>query len=742
MISLASSTATAQAIRQRLASGRFAPRRLPTDRSLVISVVIAMLIGLAVAIALVPIAGRGDYGQWLMTSRFYLGESVPDYRVIPNLPPLIPLLLAGIRTLVADPVLALSVLNTSLLGGLGLAFYLAGSWITRSRISGVLAAVAGLLVTDRYLELFAFGGLFQAAAVGVMCFGVAALARGGLGPMRHGWWAVGSVAMLVVTGVHVGTALLAVPVSLAVSGLLLLQLYLRRAEVSRAVTITAVTTAVLGAYWAIVLVPGSGDYLTNPASLAYRGPDRLFVSLADYPPTLAVAVVGVLSIALGLRSSIRHRRVDGTVILATWVLVVWGGLAASALSGAATDYPRFATVLLAPLVIAAGAGSARVALLVARWLGRVQPRVGQGRWLVIALVAAIVVAGPTAVNRFGRQASVYQPINAAALTAAATWIDEELAGDDLAVLANVRESKWIEGITGRTTLFAQPVRYAFRPIEWQRSVDANAILRSTNGLTNGLWWASFLSRRGADDAVVPTGLTLSVNHGGELVGVLQEVRSGTGPVTADGSLISIDRLAPASTTSRETERQASITTRRLDRDGGSGVELASTVRLWADGSTMQLVTSSSGTPVRVELRIPSGMAASSVSVAAREGRICFTQIGGSEPCLRISSPTPDARLRITPAGRIVVTTTTSHRAIVHITALTAGRPSVALGLLDPAEIVDRHGIGAVLLNGEDLAFASREARLAALGFQPGPTFGPYQVLVRSERPGVAAGAGP
>ena len=30
MISLASSTATAQAIRQRLASGRFAPRRLPT----------------------------------------------------------------------------------------------------------------------------------------------------------------------------------------------------------------------------------------------------------------------------------------------------------------------------------------------------------------------------------------------------------------------------------------------------------------------------------------------------------------------------------------------------------------------------------------------------------------------------------------------------------------------------------------------------------------------------------------
>lgn len=732
MTTISSRATAAQPVRHRARLGRPAGW-LPGNRGLLAIVGVATLIGLVVAIAMVPIAGRGDYGQWLMTSRYYLGESVPDYRVIPNLPPLIPLLLAGIRTLVADPVVALSVLNAGLLAGLGIAFYLAGWWLHRSRLSGLLAAFAGLLMTDRYLELFAFGGLFQAAAVAVMCLSVAALVRGSRGRIHPGWWSIGSIGLLVVTGVHLGTALMAVPVGFAVSGLLLLQLYLRRVDITRATTITGVTAALLGAYWALVLVPGSGDYLTNPASLAYRGPDRLFVALADYPPTLAVAVIGLVTIAIGLRTSVRRRTVDGPAILATWLLVVWGALAASALTGAATDYPRFATVLLAPLVVAAGAGLARVAWVIARRFSRLQPRIGQGRWVLVVVAASIIAAAPLAISRFGRQASVYQPLDASALTAAAEWIDGNLADGDRAVLANVRESKWIEGVTGRTTLFAQPVRYAFRPIEWQRSVDANAVLRSTDGLTNGLWWASFTSRRGSDEAITPTGLSLSVNHGGEMVGVLQEVRAGTGIVAADGTFVSVDRLAPVSTRSRETDRQASITTRRLDRADGSGVELASTVRLWADGTTVQLVTASSDTPVRLELRVTPGMAAASVSVSNGDGRVCFTQIGGSRPCLRIVTTTPDAQLRITPAGRVIVTTTTSHRAVVHVTALTAGQPSVGLGLLDPEQIVDRHEIGAVLLYRDDTAFASRQARLGALGFEPGPAFGPYQVLIRDAR---------
>ena len=48
-----------------------------------------------------------------------------------------------------------------------------------------------------------------------------------------------------------------------------------------------------------------------------------------------------------------RRRADGYVLLLAWIAVVWGALAYSMVSGAATDYPRFATVLLAPVVTAA-----------------------------------------------------------------------------------------------------------------------------------------------------------------------------------------------------------------------------------------------------------------------------------------------------------------------------------------------------------------------------------------------------
>ena len=66
-------------------------------------IAIATIIGLASVVALTPVTGRGDYGQWLMTSRFYLGESVPSYRDIPALPALVPVLLAGMQVLLRSP---------------------------------------------------------------------------------------------------------------------------------------------------------------------------------------------------------------------------------------------------------------------------------------------------------------------------------------------------------------------------------------------------------------------------------------------------------------------------------------------------------------------------------------------------------------------------------------------------------------------------------------------------------------
>jgi hypothetical protein len=55
-----------------------------------------VLAGLVYALAVTPI-GSGDYGQWLMTSRPFLGEAVPAYRDLGEVPQVVPLVLAGIR---------------------------------------------------------------------------------------------------------------------------------------------------------------------------------------------------------------------------------------------------------------------------------------------------------------------------------------------------------------------------------------------------------------------------------------------------------------------------------------------------------------------------------------------------------------------------------------------------------------------------------------------------------------------
>ena len=137
----------------------------PSPAAVMATVVMAVLAGLTIALLIAPIAGRGDYGQWLMTARYYMGESVPGYRVIPALPPLVPMTMAAIHTILPDPIATLQATNALILVALGVSFYLLGRWLFASPATGAFAVVAGLLVTDRYIELFAFGGLLQAAAV-------------------------------------------------------------------------------------------------------------------------------------------------------------------------------------------------------------------------------------------------------------------------------------------------------------------------------------------------------------------------------------------------------------------------------------------------------------------------------------------------------------------------------------------------------------------------------------------------
>jgi hypothetical protein len=167
----------------------------------------------AFVVGRMPIDGRGDYGQWLMTSRYYLGQDVPDYRTITALPPLIPFLLAALRVMVPDPGAALQVFNVALLLALVASVYLVASTVFADRLAGLFAIALAFLVTDRFLELFAFGGLLQAGALVFTLLSVAAFVQAGRdATATRMWWTLGGLSLALAGLSHVGTGLMAVPV--------------------------------------------------------------------------------------------------------------------------------------------------------------------------------------------------------------------------------------------------------------------------------------------------------------------------------------------------------------------------------------------------------------------------------------------------------------------------------------------------------------------------------------------------
>ena len=689
-----------------------------------LAVAIGLVAGLALVLVTTPIVGRGDYGQWLMTSRYYLGEDVPSYRTIAALPPLVPALLAAIRAVVGNPTVALQLMNVLLLTAIGSSFYLLAAVVTRSRIAGVVAVGIGMLVTDRFLELFAFGGLLQLASLACMLYSVAFFAHAARSRDPSRWWWLGSAAMALAAFSHVGTALIAVPTTMVVAVLSGIQLRaIGWPALKRLSRPLLVALFIVAGYWLLVLLPSSREYVTNPASMAYRGPERLFSSLFSFWPTPIVLFGGIAAVLVGAAREIAQRQIGSYVVLLGCAAVPWVALAYSIVSGAATDYPRFSTVLLAPLVVGAAAGAVRLAAL-PRPLA---PRRWRARLVLGAVVLGLLIAAPLAVARYNRQVSVYQPRDAASLNAAVQWIDRALGEGQQSVLTAVRDGKWLEGATGREALFSQPVRYAFRHAEWQRSVDADAILRSTAGLSNGYHRVLFTDSAAAGDVGIPVSLLLGMNHGGEYVDLLRTTPAESVIHGASGSIAASD-LAPSRSVTSPGAQSARITTVRT---GGVNGEISFTrqVTIWRDGTTLELRDASPGNTLETFLEPPGGLALASVTGDATEATACFTEVADREPCIRLAVTQPDASLEVSD-GRLRIRTARSDELRIYITVLTPGSAAVGLQILDPERLVSDHDLGAALLYAGDPAYEARSSRLEALGFSEAKAFGPYRVLLR------------
>jgi hypothetical protein len=334
----------------------------------------------------------------------------------------------------------------------------------------------------------------------------------------------------------------------------------------------------------------------------------------------------------------------------------------------------------------------------------------------------VLVAGPYSMSRHWRQAETYQPRDGASLTAAVRWLEQELGDRPGTVLTTVRDGKWLEGLTGRAALFSQPVRYAFRPVEWQRSVDAEALLRSTAAMTNEFFFLKFIQSAGRDSTATPTDLVVAVNHGGEFADVLRIAPSNTtitagDRVTTLGSMVASG--AQVTESAMEIDLRSSWST--------AGATLRRHVSLVRDGATLQMTDAADGHVIATELLPVSGMSFASVVLQDRQAQVCLTRLGLEQPCMRVWVAQEDAVVELTPTGGLRIETV--DRMEIHLTALTAGGPSTELAVLRPADVVSRHDVVGAILYASDPAFPVRRQRLEALGFEVARSFGPYQVMV-------------
>ena len=702
------------------------------------------LVVLAATVAFVvgrmPIDGRGDYGQWLMTSRYYLGQEVPDYRTITALPPLIPFLLAGLRVVIPDPGAALQTFNVILLLALVASIYLVASTVFVDRLAGLFAVALAFLVTDRFLELFAFGGLLQVGALVFTLLSVAAFVQAGRdfsGSSR--WWTLGGLSLALAGLSHVGTGLLAVPVCGAVALISAARMMrntprerlFHQRSLVRVVSRALVIPLAVLAYWVLILLPASVEYVTNPASLNYRGADRLLKGLESYWPTMLVIGIGLGCLVLGVAGELWRRRPGPFALLCVWTAVAWGTLLVSMLGGASTDYPRFATPLMVPL-IAAGAGGL---LAVTRWLpGYLHDRASRVDWRFAVLVLACLLA-PLGFQRYANHVKFYQPLDAAGLTSVGVWLGDRLT-DGQSVVTPVREGKWIEGVTGHAAVFSQPVRYTFRPLERQRSLVAETIVKSTLALTSHDFFLKYAYGASDGQEVVPRGLVVGANHRGEFMDLLQvpasEVRvfGAGGPDDLWATLIN---ARPVSTNRSLLATEAAVTTVWKGNEAHGSLSLTETTVLRADARGFELIEQATAEQafggIELQLRPLRLAATSNVAWDGLTADLFFPQTGLEEPHVRIEVVDGNGVIVLGDDGRLTVRSATD-RVHLRVTALTAGEGTSPVQILDPAQLIDAYDVAAVLLVQWDPAFVAREQRMEDLGYRVGLSAGAYAVMVR------------
>lgn len=686
-------------------------------------IVAALLLALIVLPA--PTLGGGDYGQWLMVARPFRGLDVPAYRDIGALPPLVPALTAGLWTVTGNPVAALNILNAGLLVGLVGAFAAAGYALFRHPAAAVAAPLVGLLAFDRFAELFSFGGILQLAADAASLAALAALIAAETRRTRAWQLRVVAVVLLDVSAFsHVGTTESTVPVFLALAaafGFRAIRWYGLRGAIRRygAPLLLLVPAAI---YWLVVLLPANSTYFTNPATAAYRDAGSFVTGLVAYGPDAIVLAIGSLALVVGLASEARARRLGPWTILAIWAAVAWAELGALVVVGTSTDFPRFATALTPPLLLAVAGAVAVLLARLAAWRG-------SGTWPTVVVTAALVVSlvAPTAAQRDGGLSRYYGAPSAASLDSAVQALQSALGQRSGTVLTSVRAGKWLEGTTGLPSLFSQPTRFAVRPAEWQRSLDADVLANASAAIASPSFLVEYQHAITSGGHASVGDLVIAANHDGEWVDLFATLVRDTyvvDPVGAKHSGSSFDAKSDA--TQAVVDGTASIATSWID---STGFTMGRTVSVSGSANTARLQEPANGV-VTTRLYPADGISITSITPNANMATVCFTVQGRRSPCVELALADPTGTITPIGDGGLWIRGGSPSGLDLTITNLTVGTPIVGLESLAPAAVAQSNGIVGAILETTSHGYTDAAVRLASLGFQLLNTYDRYAVFVR------------
>lgn len=469
-----------------------------------------------------------DIGQWIMYSRYYLGQSIPAYRVPLGVSPLLPFTLALATRVFGDSIQSAILVSSVLFFLLLMSVYLVVRELFHDSTCAVIAVL--LVGFSEYLLVYltAFGGLPQLAAIVSMNVGFVALAKIQRGVQGNASWILLSLSCLLVCFFHFPSA----PLYLTTVAGSLAFLGCHRKAHARQLFLKAckylLPPATAWSLYFLAFFHQLIEYARNSAGYYRSGVAALRDYLFMDGSFLAVVIMALSSMVfillLAWRQNDRHIR-GAAGLLLIWLLGPVTFMIVSHLLKVGTDYSRFLFYFVEPPLFALAYSLGILATWPFRQWSSFRskpPRVSLIRlgsawpWMIVLWISVVLGNSARFTMRFYPDAVDYFSIRDQS-----SFLEVvgrlESNRDAKTVLAPLVESMWIEGLSRRATIFSNKFRFLYRPGEIDRALAADLITTgSDTAVENGFVYLRFQPVPGG----IPFNPDVAVYHRGEYVSIL------------------------------------------------------------------------------------------------------------------------------------------------------------------------------------------------------------------------------